>query len=217
MFHLWSAAIYRRFQIFFSSLRMHDTCAVVSNSLPQSRNLGSQFACLRKAAKRPESGNELPHSKAIAPADRPAAPCPAAAATKPRSRNRESSAPAVQVVKPHAADHRLRGRNSRASSMPTSRPRSSPRSPGSSRRITSTSADEVRKGQVLAEIFVPELNEQHQQMVEQVKLDKQCRAGSLWSWPREACRTPKRNWPRRRPTWASTRPRSSAGRPRWNA
>ena len=32
---------------------------------------------------------------------------------------------------------------------------------------------DVQKGQVLAEIFVPELNEQHQQMVEQVKLDEE--------------------------------------------
>jgi HlyD family secretion protein len=32
---------------------------------------------------------------------------------------------------------------------------------------------EVHKGDVLAEIFVPELNERHQQMVEQVKLDEQ--------------------------------------------
>jgi len=32
---------------------------------------------------------------------------------------------------------------------------------------------EVQTGQVLAEIFVPELNDQHQQMVEQVKLDEQ--------------------------------------------
>ena len=33
--------------------------------------------------------------------------------------------------------------------------------------------DEVKSGQVLATIFVPELKETHDQMVEQVKLDKQ--------------------------------------------
>ena len=62
---------------------------------------------------------------------------------------------------------------------------------------------EVKKGELLAEISVPELDEDHQRKMAQVELGQKAgRAGPAigrW-WPRATCRTRSPRWPKRRPT-----------------
>ena len=73
--------------------------------------------------------------------------------------------------------------------------------------------DKVKKGDVLATLFVPELVEDFGTKKATVKLDRNGSSwpARWWRWPRPTSRRPRRASPRPRRSWTSTRPRSSAG------
>ena len=74
--------------------------------------------------------------------------------------------------------------------------------------------DEVKKDQVLCEIFVPELEQQHEQKVAQVETRRehgQTGSSNWWQWPRPTSRPRRPSSARRRQTWENTGRRSSVG------
>ncbi len=168
MYHLWSAAIYRRVR--FDSMFGAGGPADFREE---------------KAAKRPESGNghasmvPVPHSKFV-PLLIALALLPGGCRHEKTGEKRESGAPAVQVVSPTL---RTIDCTVEQPGFVNAYERTSifAKVSGFIKAFHVDIGDEVREGQVLAEIDVPELNERHQQMVEQVKLDKQmvAQAGQL--------------------------------------
>ena len=75
---------------------------------------------------------------------------------------------------------------------------------------------EVKQGELLAEIFVPELDEEHQRKVAQVELSKS-QVEQAQQFVAVAAATFRRrsgSWPRRGRMWESFRQRSFAGTPK---
>ena len=72
---------------------------------------------------------------------------------------------------------------------------------------------QVKKGDLVVEIFVPELDEDHSRRWPRSSwTGRWSSRRSSWSWwPRANSRRRLPNWRRRRPTWASTRRTSFAG------